>query len=86
MDQDEHCRKAAHIIAELLASTLMKAEHEGRHLYIWEIEGIEWLRLQWELDPATLMNMWTADRYVRNTELDLLGRASPQRSTIFDHG
>ena len=80
-DSKEHCQKAANIIAAILASTLTKAEEENRHLYVWEREGIEWLRQQWKIDPDTSINMWTADRYVSNTGLDLYGKMSPAQRT-----
>ncbi len=74
---DDHARKAADVIASLLAHTLDKAETEGRQMYVWEREAVEWLRKQWELDPKTQINMWTADRYVSNSKLDLYGKLSP---------
>jgi hypothetical protein len=81
MSELDHARKAAEIIASILASTLTKAEEENRHLYIWERDGIEWLRKQWDMDPVTRINMWTADRYVLNTKLDLDGKMSPRRQS-----
>lgn len=74
----EHCDAAAGIIANLLDVALREAEEEGRHLYVWEREGIEWLRDQWEFDKSTSINMWVADRYVSNTKLDLFGKMSKQ--------
>lgn len=80
-ENKEHCQRAANIIAALLASTLMKAEEENRHLYVWERQGIEWLRQQWKIDPDTSINMWVADRYISNTEVDLHEKMSTaQRS------
>jgi hypothetical protein len=69
MNDQDHAQKAADIIAALL------------HLYVWEREGIEWLREQWRRDPETVINMWTADRYVSNTKIDLLGKMSENGQT-----
>jgi len=74
----DHDRKAADIMASLLVQVLTRAEEENRHLYVWEREAIEWLREQWKRDKDTLINMWVAHRYVSNTNLDLLGRVSPE--------
>jgi hypothetical protein len=79
MNSEDHTREAAEIIAALLASTLMQAEKESRHIYTWERAGIEWLRKQWGIDPATRINLWTADRYVLNTKLDLDRKMSPRQ-------
>lgn len=76
MDDAEHKRKAAHIIADLLTQSLTAAERDNRHLYVWERDGILWLREQWRRDPETLINMWVGDRYVRNDKLDLFGKVS----------
>ena len=75
-DLAEHCDKGAKIIAELLCVALRLAEIDGRHLAIWERDGIEWLRRQWELNKETSINMWVADRYVSNTKLDLYSKMS----------
>lgn len=46
------------VIADLLASTLMRGHEEGRrHLYIWEARGLTLLARS--LDGT---NAWTADR------------------------
>ena len=75
----DHCRKAADIIASLLTDSISEAEQEGRHLFVWEREGIEWLRKQWEIDPGSQINLWIAHRYVQNKGLDLHAKASPDR-------
>lgn len=80
MSKAEDCRKAASIISELLVATLTKAEEDRRHLYVWEREAIEWLRHQWAVDPETQINMWTANRYVSNKELDFYAKLPPPRS------
>jgi hypothetical protein len=81
MNDQDHAQKAADIIAALLVPALQQAEHTKRHLYVWEREGIEWLREQWRRDPETVINMWTANRYVSNTKIDLLGKMSENGQT-----
>jgi len=60
-------RKAASLISELLVSTLKEATdfHAGPmgprgFYYIWEEQALDWLREQWERDPKTPINDWTA--------------------------
>jgi hypothetical protein len=54
-------QRAAYIIADLLASTIMKADQEKRSLYCWENDAFNWLSQQWKRDPWK-MNLWTHDR------------------------
>lgn len=63
MTDRERCLYAARVIADLLASTLMRADDEGRtFLYVWERAGLLWLQRQRAADPATVMNGWTYGR------------------------
>lgn len=61
-DAKQHLRNAARIIADLLASSLMRKEEAGISPYIWELDGLDWLARQWHRDPGTIINMWAADR------------------------
>jgi hypothetical protein len=57
-------RKAASCISELLVSTLctptMLPGYRPRAMFVWEEKAIEFLREQWERDPETPINDWTA--------------------------
>ena len=54
-------RKAASIIANLLASTLDEAQRSGRSRYCWEDDGLDWLSDFWKRDPNHGINARTAD-------------------------
>lgn len=71
---EDELRDAAVIISDCLTVALTVAETERRHLYGWEIKGIEWLRRHWNDYPETRLNMWISQRYILNTKLDLNGK------------
>jgi hypothetical protein len=70
----EFRREAASIISDLLCSTL---NCEQRDLYDWERRGLKWLADQWDTDPGTSINMWTADRVREFHRGDIVRCARP---------
>lgn len=65
IDNPDPEARAAYVIAELLATNLLKACDESRSfLYCWEQDAIDWLREWQKRTSGGVINYWTAS-YLR---------------------